>query len=222
MNSIVKLYTRNWIAILLCWLLLCSSVYAAPRVGIIIPEFRAPFNEIFDAVADGVDNKLRDPVARLVLQKDYSPGEITNWLRANNISSVIALGSLGKKAVVYMPKNMPTDQLAEFMNKTVMGRVDIEGLKPIRDFWKGSLVIKGLINQDDVAAAISLGADAVVISNHGARQLDVGESPVEPLQRAAAKYGKDIKIFMDSGLRSGTNVASALACGADFTFSRLM
>jgi isopentenyl diphosphate isomerase/L-lactate dehydrogenase-like FMN-dependent dehydrogenase len=118
----------------------------------------------------------------------------------------------------YMPKNMPTDQLAEFMNKTVMGRVDIEGLKPIRDFWQGPLIIKGLINQEDVASAISLGADAVVMSNHGARQLDVGESPVEPLQKASAKYGKDIKIFMDSGLRSGTNVASALACGADFTF----
>mgnify|MGYP000751878850 FL=1 len=118
----------------------------------------------------------------------------------------------------YMPKGMPTDQLAAFMNKTVMGRVDIEGLKPIRDFWQGPLVIKGLINQEDVAAAISLGADAVVMSNHGARQLDVGESPVAPLQKAASKYAKDIKIFMDSGLRSGSNIASALASGADFTF----
>lgn len=118
----------------------------------------------------------------------------------------------------YMPKGMPTDQLAAFMNKTVMGRVDIEGLKPIRDFWEGPLVIKGLINQEDVAAAILLGADAVIMSNHGARQLDVGESPVGPLQQASAKYGKDIKIFMDSGLRSGSNVASALACGANFTF----
>jgi isopentenyl diphosphate isomerase/L-lactate dehydrogenase-like FMN-dependent dehydrogenase len=118
----------------------------------------------------------------------------------------------------YMQKGMPTDQLAAFMNKTVMGRVDIEGLKPIRDFWQGPLVIKGLINQDDVAATISLGADAVVMSNHGARQLDVGESPVQPLQKASAQYGKDIKIFMDSGLRSGSNIASALACGADFTF----
>lgn len=118
----------------------------------------------------------------------------------------------------YMPKNMPTDQLAAFMNKTVMGRVDIDGLKPIRDLWKGPLVIKGLINELDVEAAISLGADAVVISNHGARQLDAGESPVEPLQRISKKYGDKIKMFMDSGLRSGTNIAGALASGADFTF----
>ena len=118
----------------------------------------------------------------------------------------------------YMPKNLPTDQLAAFMNKTVMGRVDMEGLKPIRDFWKGPLVVKGLINMKDVATAIELGVDAVVMSNHGARQLDVGESPVPALKQAAKQYGDKIKIFMDSGLRSGTNIACALACGADFTF----
>ncbi|MBB6522578.1 alpha-hydroxy acid oxidase [Pseudoteredinibacter isoporae] len=118
----------------------------------------------------------------------------------------------------YMPADMPSDELAAFMNKTVMGRVDLEGLKPIRDSWQGPLVIKGLINLDDVAAAVELGADGVVMSNHGARQLDPGESPVKPLQDAARQYGHKIKILMDSGLRSGSNIASALACGADFTF----
>lgn len=118
----------------------------------------------------------------------------------------------------YMPADMPSDDLAAFMNKTVMGRVDLEGLKPIRDSWQGPLVIKGLINLDDVAAAVELGADGVVMSNHGARQLDPGESPVKPLQEAARQYGHKIKILMDSGLRSGSNIASALACGADFTF----
>ncbi|MGS2722635.1 alpha-hydroxy acid oxidase [Porticoccus sp. GXU_MW_L64] len=118
----------------------------------------------------------------------------------------------------YMPKNLPTDQLAAFMNKTVMGRVDMEGLKPIRDFWKGPLVVKGLINEKDVATAVTLGADAVVMSNHGARQLDQGESPVATLKKVADSYGDKIKIFMDSGLSSGTNIASAMALGADFTF----
>lgn len=136
------------------------------------------------------------------------------WLMATALAGKPEMQTLKP----YMPKNMPTDQLAAFMNKTVMGRVDMEGLKPIRDFWQGPLVIKGLINQEDVATAIAIGADAVVMSNHGARQLDVGESPVTPLQKAVVKYGKDIKIFMDSGLRSGTNIAAALACGADFTF----
>lgn len=118
----------------------------------------------------------------------------------------------------YMPKDLPVDELFDFMNKTVMGRVDVDGLKPIRDLWNGPMIIKGLINQDDIASAISLGADAVIMSNHGARQLDNGESPVRPLQHASKKYGDQIKIFMDSGLRSGSNIAAALACGADFTF----
>ncbi|WP_163934086.1 alpha-hydroxy acid oxidase [Paraferrimonas sp. SM1919] len=118
----------------------------------------------------------------------------------------------------YMPKNMPTDELAAFMNKTVMGRVDIEGLKPLRDTWDGPLIVKGLINELDVKAAIELGADAVVMSNHGGRQLDAGEAPVKPLQQVSQKYGDQIKIMMDSGLRSGTNIAGALASGADFTF----
>lgn len=116
----------------------------------------------------------------------------------------------------YMPNGMPSDQLAAFMNKTVMGRVDIEGLRPIRDLWKGPLIIKGLISESDVAAAIQLGADGVVMSNHGARQLDIGESPVKPLQRLSKKYAGKIKFLMDSGLRSGSNIAAALACGADF------
>ncbi len=118
----------------------------------------------------------------------------------------------------YMPKGMPVDQLAAFMNNTVMGRVDIEGLKPIRDSWKGPLLIKGLVSETDVQHAIALGADGVVLSNHGGRQLDAGESPVQTMQQITEKYHGQIKILMDSGLRSGSNVACALAKGADFTF----
>ncbi|MFT7009363.1 MAG: isopentenyl diphosphate isomerase/L-lactate dehydrogenase-like FMN-dependent dehydrogenase [Colwellia sp.] len=136
------------------------------------------------------------------------------WLLATALAGIPEMATLKP----YMPKKMSNDQFEEFLNKTVMGLVNIEGLKPIREYWKGPLVIKGLINELDVESAISLGADGVVISNHGARQLDISESPVEPLQRISKKYGDKIKIFMDSGLRSGSNIASALACGADFTF----
>ncbi|KPW03664.1 alpha-hydroxy acid oxidase [Pseudoalteromonas sp. P1-8] len=136
------------------------------------------------------------------------------WLMETAIAGKPQMETLVK----YMPKDMPTDELAAFMNKTVMGRVDIEGLKPLRDMWQGPLVIKGLINEDDVAHAISLGADGVIISNHGARQLDASESAISPLHSIYKKYGDKIKIFMDSGLRSGTNIVSALASGAEFTF----
>lgn len=145
-----------------------------------------------------------------ILQMLSSPA----WLWATALAGKPEMKTL----LPYMPKNMPTDELAEFMNKTVMGRVDIEGLKPIRDFWKGPLVLKGIINEQDVKRAIELGADGVIMSNHGARQLDAGESPVEPLQRISKKYGEQIKFMMDSGLRSGSNIACALASGAEMTF----
>ena len=118
----------------------------------------------------------------------------------------------------YMTMDGKTEELAAFMNRTVMGRVDAEGLKPIRDMWKGPLVLKGLITDDDVMSAIKLGADGVIISNHGGRQLDCSEAPVEPLQRLSLKYKGKIKFFMDSGVRSGSNVAGALASGAEMIF----
>lgn len=145
-----------------------------------------------------------------ILQMMAKPG----WLLATAMAGKPEMEILKP----YMSKNLPVDQLATFMNQTVMGHVDMESLKPIREQWKGPLVIKGLINEKDVASAIALGADAVVISNHGARQLDAGETPIEPLKRITGKYGNQIKVFMDSGLRSGSNIASALACGAEFTF----
>jgi len=137
-----------------------------------------------------------------------------NWLIETAIAGKPEMETLKP----YMPKNMPMDQLASFMNKTVMGPVDLEGLKHIRDFWQGPLIVKGLISEQDVLDAIKLGADGVVISNHGGRQLDAGESPVLTTQSLSAKYKDQIKIFMDSGIQNGTNIASALASGAEFTF----
>ena len=118
----------------------------------------------------------------------------------------------------YMPKGLDLKQLGKFMNDTFSGRLNEEKIKPIRDMWKGKLVIKGVANAYDVEKAISLGIDGVIVSNHGGRQLDAGESSIKPLARIAEKYGKDIKVMMDSGIRSGPDIARSLASGADFTF----
>jgi isopentenyl diphosphate isomerase/L-lactate dehydrogenase-like FMN-dependent dehydrogenase len=118
----------------------------------------------------------------------------------------------------YMPPGMPADQLASFMNNTVMGPVDADALQMLRDKWDGNLIIKGVVNADDVARAVSIGADGVVLSNHGARQLDCGESSITGLQQLQGQYKDKIKLLFDSGVRSGTDVAAAMASGADFTF----
>jgi L-lactate dehydrogenase (cytochrome) len=118
----------------------------------------------------------------------------------------------------YMPKDMRADQLAAFMNNTVMGAVDFEALKELRDLWPGNFIIKGLVNPNDVAKAVEIGADGVVLSNHGARQLDCGESSITGLQNVREAFAGKIKLLFDSGVRSGTDIAAAMASGADFTF----
>ena len=118
----------------------------------------------------------------------------------------------------YMPKGLDLAQLGQFMDQTFSGRLNEERIKPIRDMWKGKLVIKGVANEADAERAIKLGLDGIIVSNHGGRQLDAGESTIRPLSRIAEKYGHQIKVMMDSGLRSGPDIARTMASGAQFTF----
>lgn len=118
----------------------------------------------------------------------------------------------------YMPKGLDLKQLGKFMNDTFSGRLNEAKIKPIRDMWKGKLVLKGVASEEDIEEAIRLGVDGIIVSNHGGRQLDAGESSINSLKRLVAKYGDQIEIMMDSGVRSGPDVARAMACGAKFTF----
>jgi L-lactate dehydrogenase (cytochrome) len=118
----------------------------------------------------------------------------------------------------YMPKGLNMKQLGFYMNQTFSGRLNEEKIAPIRDRWKGKLVLKGVASLEDTELAVRLGLDGIIVSNHGGRQLDAGQSSVKPLAEIAQKYAGQIKIMMDSGVRSGPDVARALACGAEFVF----
>ncbi|ANW95889.1 alpha-hydroxy-acid oxidizing enzyme [Wenyingzhuangia fucanilytica] len=118
----------------------------------------------------------------------------------------------------YMPKGLDLKQLGKFMDQTFNGRLNEEKIKPIRDMWKGKLVLKGVSSEYDAQQAIKLGFDGIIVSNHGGRQLDAGESAVSSLSNIAKKYGDQIEVMMDSGVRSGPDVARAMASGAKFTF----
>lgn len=118
----------------------------------------------------------------------------------------------------YMSKGLNLKQLGAFMDQTFSGRLNEEKIAPIREMWKGKLVLKGVANEADVEKAIRLGIDGVIVSNHGGRQLDAGESTIKPLVRIAKKYGDQITVMMDSGLRSGPDIARTLSSGAKFTF----
>src|SRR5664279_1520669 len=118
----------------------------------------------------------------------------------------------------YMPKKMNLGRLGKFMNETFIGRIDADRVKPIRDMWKGALVLKGVVSEEDAQKAINMGVDGIIVSNHGGRQIDVGESSIKSLKNLVDKFGNQIKIMIDSGLRSGPDIARCLASGADFTF----
>jgi len=118
----------------------------------------------------------------------------------------------------YMDKNLTLKGLGGFMDQMFSGRLDDDKIAQIRDKWKGKIVLKGVASEADTEKAISLGLDGIIVSNHGGRQLDAGESTIKPLARIAPKYGHQIKVMMDSGMRSGPDIARCIASGAEFTF----
>lgn len=118
----------------------------------------------------------------------------------------------------YMPKGMNMKKLGAYMDKTFSGRLNEDRIAAIRDQWKGKLVLKGVASEEDTELAIKLGLDGIIVSNHGGRQLDAGQSTIKSLHPIIKSYQGKLKIMMDSGMRSGPDVARTLACGADFTF----
>ena len=120
----------------------------------------------------------------------------------------------------YMEKGLDLSQLGQFMNKTFTGKVNIQKVQAIRDIWKGPLVLKGIATQEDMDAAISIGVDGVIVSNHGARQIEDGECSIHSLIRLTQNpaYKNKLKIMMDGGIRSGVDLGRAYAVGSEFNF----
>ena len=87
-------------------------------------------------------------------------------------------------------------------------------LEWIRDFWKGPMIIKGILDPQDARDAVSFGADGIVVSNHGGRQLDGVPSTARALPDIAQAVGSDLVVLADSGVRSGLDVVRMLALGA--------
>lgn len=120
----------------------------------------------------------------------------------------------------YMEAGLDLTQLGQFMNKTFTGKVNFEKVKAIRDIWQGPLVLKGITTDEDMQLAIAVGADGVIVSNHGGRQIDAGESSIHSLIKLAGNphYKQKLKIMLDGGIRSGVDLARAHAVGSDFNF----
>jgi L-lactate dehydrogenase (cytochrome) len=84
----------------------------------------------------------------------------------------------------------------------------------LRDTWSGPLIVKGLLTVDDAVAAVDAGADGVVVSNHGGRQLDQSPTPLEQLPAIAEAIGERAEVYVDGGVMSGSDVMAAVTLGA--------
>jgi len=95
--------------------------------------------------------------------------------------------------------------------------LDWARIKQFRSWWDGPVILKGILDEDDAKQALSVGADAIVVSNHGGRQLDGALSSIRMLPRIMDAVGDKIEVHLDSGIRSGQDVLKALALGATGT-----
>jgi L-lactate dehydrogenase (cytochrome) len=91
-------------------------------------------------------------------------------------------------------------------------------LEQIRRRWKGRLVVKGILHPEDALHAVEVGADGIIVSNHGGRQLDGAVSPLTALPEIADRVAAQIPVMVDGGFRRGTDIMKAFALGANFVF----
>lgn len=112
------------------------------------------------------------------------------------------------------PKNFGKGD--RFVRGASRAGADWNFLARLRETWKGKLIVKGITCARDAVRVRDAGADAVYVSNHGARQLDSAPAAIDLLPRVRAALGPDMPLLFDSGVRSGEDVVKALALGADF------
>lgn len=111
-----------------------------------------------------------------------------------------------------------TSSLSSWTAEQFDEKLDWDKIARIRDMWGGKLILKGILDPEDARIAADFGADAIVVSNHGGRQLDGALSAIRMLPHIVKAVGDRIEVHMDSGIRSGQDVLKALALGAHATW----
>ncbi|MGG4606025.1 FMN-dependent L-lactate dehydrogenase LldD [Paenalcaligenes sp. Me131] len=115
----------------------------------------------------------------------------------------------------YLGKKIGLEDYIGWLGNNFDPSISWKDLEWIRDFWKGPMIIKGILDPDDARDAVRFGADGIVVSNHGGRQLDGVLSSARALPAIADAVKGDLKILADSGIRTGLDVVRMMALGAD-------
>ena len=118
----------------------------------------------------------------------------------------------------YADDGATAGQIAEFVSSQLPAPLSWREVDEYRRQWPGSLVLKGIMHADDAKRAADAGVDGIMVSNHGARQLDRAPSPLDVLPAIKAAVGERMTVMLDSGIRRGSDVLIALCLGADFVF----
>ncbi len=111
----------------------------------------------------------------------------------------------------------PTN-LAVWTNEKFDQALDWDRVKELRNMWDGPVILKGIMDPEDAKKAVNAGADAIIVSNHGGRQLDGALSSIRALEPIVEAVGDKVDVYMDSGIRTGQDILKALALGAKGTF----
>lgn len=114
----------------------------------------------------------------------------------------------------YTGHTMTMDDYMGFLSKNFDPSIAWHDLEWIRESWKGNLVIKGILEEEDAREAVRMGADGIIVSNHGGRQMDGAKPTARALPDIAATVGDDLTVLADSGIRSGLDVVRMMALGA--------
>ncbi len=172
------------------------------------------------------DTPVRTTRPRETKSGIVNPFRLTNRLRLDAMTSLPWMMSLMRNGIPrfvnlrpYMDGGQSLAEAAAFMRREQGGAFTWDEIARYRDHWKGPLVLKGVLHPADAERAVSLGVDGLVVTNHGGRQIDALPASIDSLPAIAAQVGGRASIILDSGVRSGVDVARAVALGADAAFA---